>query len=48
MQSTAMVDEVVLSETVYAEVADEFPDAQSRTLNLRGKEAPVAVRVLKA
>lgn len=46
MQSNAMVGEVLLSEPVYAAVADEFPDAQSRTLNLRGKEAPVAVRVL--
>jgi adenylate cyclase len=47
MQSAAMVGEVVLSESVYAEVADEFPDVQSRALNLRGKEAPVAARVLK-
>jgi adenylate cyclase len=47
MQSAAMVGEVVLSESVYAEVADEFPNAQSRALNLRGKEAPVAARVLK-
>jgi adenylate cyclase len=46
MQSNATVGEVVLSEPVYAAVADEFPNAQSRTLNLRGKEAPVAVRVL--
>ncbi len=47
MQSNAMVGEVVLSEAVYAAVADEFPDAQSRTLDLRGKEARVAVRVLR-
>jgi adenylate cyclase len=47
MQSAAMVGEVVLSESVYAEVADEFPDVQSRTMNLRGKEALVSVRVLK-
>jgi len=47
MQSNAATGEVVLSETVYSAVADEFPDAESRTLNLRGKEAPVAVRVLR-
>ena len=47
MQSAALVGEVMLSEPVYAEVADEFPDAQGRALNLRGKEAPVAARVLK-
>ena len=47
MQSNATVGEVVLSESVYAEVADELPDAQSRTLNLRGKETPVTVRVVK-
>ena len=46
MQSNAAVGEVLLSEPVYAAVADEFPNAQSRTLSLRGKEAPVAVRVL--
>lgn len=46
MQSNATAGEVVLSEPVYAAVANEFPNAQSRTLNLRGKEAPVAVRVL--
>jgi adenylate cyclase len=47
MQSAAMVGEVVLSEPVYAEAADELPDAQSRTLNLRGKEAPVTAHVVK-
>lgn len=46
MQSAAMVGEVVLSEPVYAEVADEFSAAQTRTLSLRGKEAPVPVHVL--
>jgi adenylate cyclase len=47
MQSAATVGEVVLSEAVYAEVSAEFPDAQRRELNLRGKEAPVAAHVLK-
>jgi hypothetical protein len=47
MQSAATVGEIVLSEAVYGEVSAEFPDAQSRELNLRVKEAPVAARVLK-
>ena len=46
MQSNATVGEVLISEPVYAAVAEQFPDAESRTLTLRGKEAPVAVRVL--
>lgn len=47
MQSNAAIGEVVLSETVYSAVADEFPNAESRTLSLRGKEAAVQVRVLR-
>ena len=47
MQSNAATGEVVLSETVYSAVANEYPGAESRTLNLRGKEAPVSVRVLR-
>jgi class 3 adenylate cyclase len=47
MQSNATVGEVVLSERVYSAVADQFPNAKGRTLNLRGKETPVAVRVLR-
>lgn len=46
MQSNATVGEVLLSEPVYAAVADQFPNAESRTLTLRGREAPVPVRVL--
>jgi len=47
MQSNAAVGEVVLSESVYAAAADQFPGAPSHMLDLRGKEAPVAVRVLR-
>jgi len=46
MQSNAAVGEALLSEAVYAAVAGQFPNAEARTLTLRGKEAPVAVRVL--
>ncbi len=45
LASSAGAGEVLLSEDVYAAVADQFPKLKERTLNLRGKEAPFAVRV---
>lgn len=48
MQSNAAAGEVVLGETIYSAVSDLFPNAESRTLNLRGKETAVPVRVLRA
>jgi adenylate cyclase len=47
MQSHAAAGEAVLSESVYSTVADEFPHAESRQVRMKGKEAPVAVRVLR-
>jgi len=47
MQSSAAVGEVLMSEAVYAEAAKEFPDAEIRMLELRGKEAASRVRVLR-
>jgi adenylate cyclase len=46
LASMAGAGEALLSETVYASVKQEFPNLESRTLSLRGKEAPVDVRVL--
>jgi adenylate cyclase len=46
LASTAGAGEVLLSEAVYAAIADELPDLECRNLTLRGKEAPVAARVL--
>ena len=46
LASMAGAGEALLSETVYASVKREFPNLESRTLSLRGKEAPVDVRVL--
>ena len=46
LASLAGAGEALLSETVYASVKREFPNLESRTLSLRGKEAPVDVRVL--
>ena len=47
LASVAAAGEGLLSETVYASVQREFPNLERRTLSLRGKEAPVRVRVLK-
>jgi len=46
LASVAGAGEALLSETVYASVTREFPNLERRTLSLRGKEAPVDVRVL--
>ena len=39
--------EVLLSESVYADIASEWPGLEVRNLALRGKAAPVAVRVAR-
>ena len=47
LTSSAQAGEILLSDSVYAEVAAQFPDLETRTLDLRGKEAAVTVRVLR-
>jgi adenylate cyclase len=46
LASSAAAGEVLLSETVYAKVAERFPNLEKRSLMLRGKEAPTDARVL--
>jgi len=46
LQSNAAAGEALLSEPVYAAIAQQFPDAESRTLTLRGREGSMSVRVL--
>jgi len=46
LASSAAAGEVLLSESVYAAIAEQFPAVERRSIALRGKEAPVAVRVL--
>jgi adenylate cyclase len=46
--SSAGAGELLLSEEVFATVSEKVPSAEIRTLNLRGKESPFSVRVLKA
>jgi len=48
LASSAGAGELLLSEEVFATVSEKIPSAAIRTLNLRGKESPVSVRVLKA
>jgi adenylate cyclase len=48
LASCAAAGEILLSETVYAKVAARFPDLEERTLALRGKEATMNARVLRA
>ena len=46
LASSAEAGEVLLSESVYAAAADQLPNLERRNVIVRGKEAPVAVRVL--
>jgi len=48
VEVAALAGEVLLSETVYAKVAERFPNLEKRSLMLRGKEAPTDARVLGA
>ena len=48
LQGTARAGEVLLMEETYRPVAAQFPDAPQRTVELRGKMAPLEVRVLRA
>jgi adenylate cyclase len=48
LASSAGAGELLLSEEVFATVSEKIPSAEIRTLNLRGKELPFSVRVLKA
>jgi adenylate cyclase len=45
LASSAGAGEALLSESVYAAVAAQFPNLEQRSLALRGKEAPFPVRV---
>jgi adenylate cyclase len=47
LQAEAKAGEIVLSEAIYADVADQYPDLEQRTLVLRGRQEPLQVRVLR-
>ncbi len=48
LASSAAAGEALLSEPVFAAVAGKLPDLERRTLLLRGKEEPLAVRVFRS
>ncbi len=48
LQAEAQPGEVIISEELYADVASEFPDLERRSLEVKGKAEPIAVRVLHA
>jgi adenylate cyclase len=47
LQGAAQSGEVLVMEETYGAVALQFPNAQQRTLELKGKAGPVVVRVLR-
>lgn len=47
LQAQAKAGEVIMSEEIYREVANDFKDLESRTLEIRGREASLGVRVLR-
>ena len=47
LQGVALPGEVLVAEETYHQVAQHFPDAEHRTLELKGKSIEVAIHVLK-
>lgn len=48
LAASAAAGEVLLSEDIHRALAGKYADAERRILNLRGKEAPFPVHVLRA
>lgn len=46
LQAIAAPGELLVSEDTYAHVADDFPNAPMRELDLKGKNLPITARVL--
>jgi adenylate cyclase len=47
LQAEAGIGEILLSEDLYRSAVRRFPFADRRVLSLRGREAPIAVRILR-
>jgi adenylate cyclase len=47
LQEWAGAGEIVISDDVYVEISDRFLDAEPTTLSIRGREAPMAVHVVR-
>jgi len=48
LQAKAAAGEIVLSDEIFSAVAPNYPNAERRVLQLKGKEAPIEARVLIA
>lgn len=48
LQGAAAAGEILLTEESYTPVAEQFPDAGKRELDLKGKSAVVVARVIRA
>ncbi len=47
LQSQAKAGEIVMSEAVYGSVASRYPGLEPRTIEVKGREQPVEIRVLR-
>jgi adenylate cyclase len=46
LQSVALAGQLLLSDAVYPEVADNYPNAKARIVSLRGKEESIGIKVI--
>ena len=46
LQAEAKAGEIIMSEDLYQSVASDYPDVERRVLQLRGRQEPIAVRLL--
>jgi adenylate cyclase len=46
LQATAAPGQVVLTADIYASLSEGYPGAEARTVNVRGREAPIPIQVL--
>ena len=46
LQAEASAGEIIMSEDLFESVATGYPDLELRVLQLRGRQEPMAVRVL--
>lgn len=46
LQGQAQAGEIVMSEAIYSSIAANYPGLESRTIEVKGREQPVDIRVL--
>jgi len=47
LQGHAQAGEIVMSEAVYRSIAADYPGLESKTIEVKGREQPVEIRVLR-